>query len=272
MGSSACFCVVVRKPHVQSSHTDYCFRFSTIWNIVQGEGIVVVKQWMAACFDHAMALNKSNIIQSLPAKVDKFLDLGCDDGVWTCQLASQIYAQEIVGVDIVQERLDQASKKGVVTVDADLSGEIPLPSNEFDLIHANQVIEHVPDVDCFASEIFRLLKPSGRVVLSTENTSSWHNIFASLFGWQIFSSTNVSVKKLGIGNPWALHRGEQDHLKTWTHKVIFSYRGLKEFCEAHGFRVITIRGAGYYPLPAWLGDVDVRHAHFITVVCEKPKA
>ncbi len=230
------------------------------------------KQWMKTCFDHAMALNKKNIIQSLPANVDKLLDLGCDDGVWTSHLASQSHAQEVVGIDIVQERLEQAHKNGVVAVRADLSGNVPLPSNEFDLIHANQVIEHVPDVDCFASEIFRLLRPCGRAILSTENTSSWHNIFASLFGWQNFSSTNVSEKKLGIGNPWALHRGEQGHLKTWTHKVIFSYCGLKEFCEAHGFRVITIRGAGYYPLPAWFGDLDVRHAHFITVVCEKPSA
>ncbi len=227
---------------------------------------------MKTCFDHAMTLNKKNIIQSLPANVDKLLDLGCDDGVWTSRLASQSHAQEVVGVDIVQERLEQAHKNGVVAVHADLSGNVPLPSNEFDLIHANQVIEHVPDVDCFASEIFRLLRPCGRAILSTENTSSWHNIFASLFGWQNFSSTNVSEKKLGIGNPWALHRGEQGHLKTWTHKVIFSYCGLKEFCEAHGFRVITIRGAGYYPLPAWFGDLDVRHAHFITVVCEKPGA
>ena len=210
------------------------------------------KQWMKACFDHAMAMNKRNIIQSLPSKVEKLLDLGCDDGAWTSQLTRQSQAEETVGVDIVQERLDQAHKNGVVAVNADLSGNIPLPSNEFDLIHANQVIEHVPDVDCFASEIFRLLRPCGRAILSTENTSSWHNIFASLFGWQNFSSTNVSEKKLGIGNPWALHRGEQGHLKTWTHKVIFSYCGLKEFCEAHGFRVITIRGAGYYPLPAWL--------------------
>ena len=219
-----------------------------------------------------MKANKRNIIQSLPSKVEKLLDLGCDDGAWTSQLTRQSQAEETVGVDIVQERLDQAHKKGVVTINADLSENIPLPSNEFDLIHANQVIEHVPDIDCFAAEIFRLLRPDGRVILSTENTSSWHNIFASIFGWQIFSSTNVSVKKLGIGNPWALHRGEQDHLQTWTHKVIFSYRGLKEFCEVHGFRVIRIRGAGYYPLPAWLGDVDVRYAHFITVVCEKPSA
>jgi len=232
----------------------------------------VFKQWMKVCFDHAMARNKRNIIQSLPSKVEKLLDLGCDDGAWTSQLTRQSQAEETVGVDIVQERLDRAHKKGVVTINADLSENIPLPSNEFDLIHANQVIEHVPDIDCFAAEIFRLLRPDGRVILSTENTSSWHNIFASIFGWQIFSSTNVSVKKLGIGNPWALHRGEQDHLQTWTHKVIFSYRGLKEFCEVHGFRVIRIRGAGYYPLPAWLGDVDVRHAHFITVVCEKPSA
>ncbi len=52
---------------------------------------------------------------------------------------------------------------------SDLNGPLPFESNHFDLIHANQVIEHLHDVDTFMSEIFRVLAPGGMVIISTEN-------------------------------------------------------------------------------------------------------
>ena len=152
---------------------------------------------------------------------------------------------------------------------SDLAHPLPLTANSFDLVHANQVIEHVPNVDLFLSEIVRALRPGGRVILSTENGSSWVNIGAAILGWQIFSLTNVSTKRLGIGNPFALHRGERDELASWTHKTIFNYRGLNELCAAYGLTRIRTLGAGYFPFPARLGRVDARHAHFITLTAEK---
>lgn len=52
------------------------------------------------------------------------------------------------------------------------------------------MIEHVSNVDLFVSEVFRVLKKGGHAVISTENGSSWHNVFAAAMGWQIFSLTN----------------------------------------------------------------------------------
>jgi len=105
--------------------------------------------------------------------------------------------------------------------------------------------------------------------LSTENGSSWHNIFASIMGWQIFSSTNISSRASGIGNPLALHKNEVPKLG-WSHKTIFNYRGFKDFFEIQGFKFHSMLGSGYYPLPATLGKLDVRHSHFITIVIKKP--
>jgi 2-polyprenyl-3-methyl-5-hydroxy-6-metoxy-1,4-benzoquinol methylase len=153
---------------------------------------------------------------------------------------------------------------------SDLGKPFPFAAASFDLLHANQVIEHVPDVDLFVSEVARVLRPGGRAILSTENGSSWVNIGAAILGWQIFSLTNVSTKQLGIGNPLAIHRGERGELASWTHKTIFNFRGLKELCAAHGFTSIRILGAGYFPLPALLGSLDPRHAHFMTLTAEKP--
>lgn len=217
-----------------------------------------------------MDLNRRQILSGLPRNGGRLLDLGCDDGEWTMKLASVTARDSIHGVEVVEERAMVAKHRGVDVVIADLARELPLSADTFDVVHANQVIEHVPDVDLFATEIFRVLKPGGIAIVSTENTSSWHNVFAAVCGWQMFSSTNLSGVRLGIGNPLAVHRGESDHSKTWTHKVLFSARGLREFFEAHGFEFVALRGAGYHPLPAWCGQWDVSHAHFITVLARKP--
>lgn len=218
-----------------------------------------------------MDLNHRNILESCAGNHGgTLLDLGCDDGTWTLELVEAAKCTSVLGVEIVQQRADAARAKGIEVMIADLADPLPLSEACFDVVHANQVIEHVPDIDLFASEIFRVLRPGGIAVVSTENASSWHNVISVALGWQMFSLTNLSGRRLGIGNPLALHRGEADHLKTWTHKVIFSYRGLIEFFEAHGFLVQQIHGAGYHPLPAWVGKVDVRHAHFLTAQVKKP--
>lgn len=199
----------------------------------------------------------------------RLLDLGCDDGAWTNRLAGAVNAKSF-GIEIVVPQASKALAEGVSVCRSDLNAELPFRSGSFDVIHSNQVIEHVSNVDRFVSEIFRLLKSGGSAVVSTENGSSWHNVFASILGWQIFSSTNISEYRGGLGNPFSLTRGKDPYLGSWTHKTILYYRGLIELFEAHGFRDVRINGAGYHPLSPRLGRLDVRHSAFITVRAVKP--
>ncbi len=222
--------------------------------------------------DQAVELNKRNILSlaSTAGPAKRMLDLGCDDGTFTLQLAEAVNATDVIGIEIVPERAEIAARRSIDIKVCDLANKFPLSDSSIDFIHSNQVIEHVPDVDHFASEIYRVLKPGGSAVISTENAASWHNIFSLLFGWQMFSSTNISSMNTGIGNPIALHRGLIPTYKSWSHKTIFSWLGLKEFMEAHGFQVIASAGAGYHPLPADIGRWDERHSHYISVHVEKP--
>lgn len=225
-----------------------------------------MKKFFQKMFEQAMALNKKNILEFLENNPSaKLIDLGCDSGEWTMELAKRIDTKEIYGVDIIDERIKNAKLKGIKVYKSDLNEEFPFEDNFFDVVHANQVIEHISNLDYFISEIFRILKAGGYIIISTENGSSWHNIFASVMGWQIFSLTNVSAKKLSIGNPLSIHRDKIINLSSWSHKTIFNYRGLKEVFMVYNFRDIAIRGAGYYPLPAKFGLLDPRHAHFITL-------
>lgn len=206
-----------------------------------------------------------------PNKKANFLDLGCDDGVFAQHFIKRVGCKNIYGIDIDSAKIKQAKRLGIKASKSDLNTKFPFKDNFIDVIHANQVIEHIYQIDNFISEIYRVLKPGGYAVISTENASSWCNIFASIMGWQIFSLTNTSNKKWGLGNPLAFHKGVISKPDSWIHVRIYNVRGLKDLFEVYGFKVEKIGGAGYFPLPAFLGKIDPTHSHFITYKIRRPK-
>ena len=153
---------------------------------------------------------------------------------------------------------------------ADLNGRFPFEDARFDVVTSNQVIEHLVETDNFVSEIFRVLRPGGYAVVSTENLASWHNVAALVLGWQPFSLTNVSQRRSGIGNPLAVHGAEAPRWKSWEHLRVFAHRGLRDLFAVHGFAVESVLGAGYFPLPASVGRREPRHAALITLKARRP--
>lgn len=200
-----------------------------------------------------------------------FLDLGCDDGAFTQHFIKKVKSKKVYGIDIDATKIRKARKLGIKAVKSDLNTKFPFKNNFFDVILANQVIEHIYQIDNFISNIYRILKPRGYAVIATENASSWCNIFASIMGWQIFSLTNTSSKMWGLGNPWSFHKNVVPKPDSWLHVRIYNVRGLKELFEIHGFKVEKIGGAGYFPLPAFFGNIDPTHSHFITYKIRKPQ-
>lgn len=239
-------------------------------NLQNASATLMFRKAFQRLYAAAESANRRNIQQLVGHHPSlKLCDLGCDDGAWTVELAGTSKAQTVFGIELVPERAQIAHSRGINVTIANLAAPFPFEDESFDVVHANQVIEHVVDVDHFLAETKRVLRVNGIAVISTENGSSWHNIFAAAMGWQIFSLTNVSGLAGGVGNPLALHRGQAPASPPWRHKTIFNYQGLIEIVGAHGLAVGRAVGAGYYPLPARFGRLDPRHAHFITVKAYK---
>lgn len=198
-------------------------------------------------------------------KKGKILDMGCDDGEWTIKLAQKMQAKQgnIYGIDVIKKRYVLAEKKGVFVKESDLNKKLPFQDNEMDFMHANQVIEHLWNLDIFVTEIKRVLKKGGYAIICTENLASWHNIFALFFGFQPFSITNISFQG-AIGNPLALHVGDSKKAGmrshgSWHHTRVLAFEGLKDIFVQHGMRVDYFGGFGYFPFPPIIANVFSRY-------------
>ena len=201
----------------------------------------------------------------------RLLGLGCTEGSLTLQVAQEVEAEEILGIDLDHKALSQAKRKGILSIVSDLNQNFPLSDKSIDVVSADQIIEHLIDVDRFIEEIYRVLKPGGYAVICTENLSSIHNIFAILLGKQAFSQSISS--KYYLGNPFSPHYKER-HCSFSPHIHIFTIQGLKDICRVYGFTIEKVRGIGYFPLlplPAgqFFERIDPIHAYFLAIRVKK---
>ena len=215
---------------------------------------------------------RRRILETLsPDSAAILLDVGCDDGAWTDELRRRlgIPPEQVRGLELVPERAELARERGFDVRAGDLDEPWPLADASVDVVHANQVIEHVHRLDHFVEEIRRVLKPGGSAIVCTENLASWHNVAALTLGYQPFSSTNVSRLR-PIGNRFALHLEESPAGESWQHVHVLTLTALRDLFAAHGLPVEAAWGTGYHPLggraAATAARLDPRHAHFICVV------
>jgi SAM-dependent methyltransferase len=62
---------------------------------------------------------------------------------------------------------------------------IPWPDNEFDLVISKDVVEHLDDPITIFEEIYRVLKPDGRLIIKTPNTLHYVTILSRLLPFSL---------------------------------------------------------------------------------------
>jgi SAM-dependent methyltransferase len=98
---------------------------------------------------------------------ERVLDIGCGEGWFASELVRA--GVSVVGIDVAQEPLRRARARDPALdlrlVDAE--GPWPLEDAGFDAVWAGETIEHVADTAGWLSEVRRVLRPGGRLLLST---------------------------------------------------------------------------------------------------------
>lgn len=105
----------------------------------------------------------------------RLLDIGCGDGSFM-EFMNR-YGWETSGIDFDPKAINTAKLKNI-NVKLGTLEEQKFSDNYFDVITLSHVIEHVYDKVKLLKECYRILKPGGKVVVSTPNTQSLcHNKF-----------------------------------------------------------------------------------------------
>jgi 2-polyprenyl-3-methyl-5-hydroxy-6-metoxy-1,4-benzoquinol methylase len=160
-------------------------------------------------------------------KFSKALDLGCADGEFAA-IIKRDFGFDEYGLDLTDE-IEIAKKKGIKAIKHDVSYKFPFVNNFFDLIHSTEVIEHIYDTDFFISEIYRILKRKGIVILTTPNLASLPNRFRLLFGMYTYPVPEYNA-------------GGAGHIRSYTIPV------MKKQLIKHGFKIIKTTSANF-PFP-----------------------
>lgn len=131
---------------------------------------------MADDFDRVM--NRYDLERRLGVLIDEFLgdrdlrsllalDAGAGTGWGSCRLKRR--GARVISMDIGPRLVRLAAGRcGTVGVIGD-NLRIPFADNSFDVVFSTEVIEHTANPRQAVGELYRVLKPSGRLALSTPN-------------------------------------------------------------------------------------------------------
>ncbi len=205
-----------------------------------------------------------------------YVDLGCLDGNTTTVYARKIKPAKIFGLDLFIHFLKRGSKEfQIIGKKCNLNKTFPLEDNSVDVVTTSHSIEHLTDTDNFLSEVKRVLKPKGYVVISTDNLASWMDIFFLILGKQPRTGPTISTKYLVTTNPlwWESGEGGIQNIEWPMHHNVMTMKTLELLLTRYGFKVEKVLGAGYppvpYPFASFFTKLDLYHSMFMVIKARK---
>jgi SAM-dependent methyltransferase len=190
----------------------------------------------------------------------EWLDCGCADGGYTVAMV-ELGAERAIGVDALEERIEQARERAHPAVEFLHAPAEALPFTEasFDGILLNEVLEHVVDEVQTLRELHRVLRSGGHLVVMSPNR------------WFPFEGHGMHIGQFQVGFPapllpWLPSRISQRFMHArnyWPHE-------LRDMVCNEGFVICT---AGFvwpvfetYP---WLPYPVIRRYRKLVPVLER---
>ncbi len=168
-----------------------------------------------------------------PQAGEQVLDVACGTGAVTRLVAEAVgEAGRVVGVDVTKAMLDVArSVRTAVAIEWCESSAVamPFPAHTFDLVLCQQGLQFVPDRAAALAEMYRVLRPGGRLALGVWRSIDHSPAFVALAA----ALARHIGPEAGVLPPFALGDAEE----------------VPRLVEAAGFQAVT-------------GEVVARTLHF----------
>jgi 2-polyprenyl-3-methyl-5-hydroxy-6-metoxy-1,4-benzoquinol methylase len=102
------------------------------------------------------------------------LEFGAGTGAFITQLRNSIYQGSITGADILSR--PESLQSEIQWIQADLNYSMSVPDASFDVIVSTEVIEHLENPRAIFREFYRLLRPGGKLLITTPNQESLRSL------------------------------------------------------------------------------------------------
>jgi 2-polyprenyl-3-methyl-5-hydroxy-6-metoxy-1,4-benzoquinol methylase len=148
---------------------------------------------------------------------ERVLDVGCSSGYLAERMQQR--GATVIGLDVDEHAATLARRfcEEVYVGDVETM-ELPFEPGSFDVVACGDVIEHLRDPQTFLERVRPLLRPGGRLVVSTPNIANWAMRLGLLFGRFRYTEWGILDR---------------------THTHLFTRKTLRECLEAAGYRVTS---------------------------------
>jgi SAM-dependent methyltransferase len=186
----------------------------------------------------------------------RVLDLGCGEGRHVIAAAA-CDGVDAVGVDLSREDLATARERmrefgdNVPGMFALLAGDalrLPFPDDCFDAVICSEVLEHIPDWRAAVGEVYRVLKPGGRLCVSVPRpwcerlcwllSRDYHQVRGGHL--RIFSLTDLRAAIAGSGfDIYYRHGAHALHTPYWWLQCLFWSRRERSWLVRQYHRLLV---------------------------------
>ncbi|MFQ5400238.1 MAG: class I SAM-dependent methyltransferase [Anaerolineae bacterium] len=180
-----------------------------VWRSGQARRLRMIRQWID--------LNGVSI-----------LDNGCGLGTYLRAMAP--YSPHRIGLEVEFDRAVQAVPTAAGIAQG-VGEHLPFPSDAFDFVFSNEVIEHVTDDGRYAAEMARVTKPGGRILIFCPNR--WYPVEQHGVFWRgRYHFGNIPLVNY-LPNP--LRNRLAPHVRTYTRQGLLKlFRDLPVEVVHHG--------------------------------------
>jgi SAM-dependent methyltransferase len=157
---------------------------------------------------------------------DWVLDVGCG-AAENYQARVKSMVRSLSCIDLSSVAVEQARKQGFDASQHDFGNKFKFSDNTYDRAICLEVLEHLFDPLYCVREIYRVLKPGGKLVASVPNSGYFRWRLGMLFRLDLpFSGSDFA-------NPW-----RADHIR------FFDQKSFARLFEVAGFEIETIKSNG----------------------------